>query len=179
MNTSKHLTRNTPLRCQAIILTNGELATALLLFPEKKEKSLFFTFFGVTHNRKSGKCMGAAGVCRGITHSALQMLQKEMDGLPHEESILCFMKRLWGQSAGSRKPWRKFYGIIADESGLPPIRENCCILRYPPLIVFLKKSLSGKLKESIRKIWFQWPGGLFFLEGSCYNNVEKSVIHSR
>ena len=26
---------------------------------------------------------------------------------------------------------------------------------------------------------FQWFEGLFFLEGSCYDNIEKPVTHSR
>ena len=51
---------------QTIILTNGELATALLSLPERNRKSFSFTFSEIIHNRKSGKCTDAAGVRPGI-----------------------------------------------------------------------------------------------------------------
>ena len=51
---------------QTVILTNGELAAALLSLPRETGKSYSFTFSGITHNRKSGKCTDAAGVRPGI-----------------------------------------------------------------------------------------------------------------
>ena len=80
---------------QTIILTNGELAAALLSLPERNREIIFFYFFGDYTQQEIGEMYGS---CRSTPwhhiHSALWMLQKEMDGLPHEESILCFMKRL-------------------------------------------------------------------------------------
>ena len=56
---------------QTVILTNGELAEALSSLPEKRGKSFIFTFSGVIHNRKSGKCTDAAGVRPGIKSAGL------------------------------------------------------------------------------------------------------------
>ena len=53
---------------QTIILTNGELAAALLSLPEKK-KSFTFTFSGITHSRKSGIYTGIVKVRHGITYT--------------------------------------------------------------------------------------------------------------
>ena len=52
---------------QTIILTNGELAAALLSLPEKKRKSFIYTFSRITHSRKSGIYTGIARVRHGIT----------------------------------------------------------------------------------------------------------------
>ena len=54
---------------QTVILTNGELAAALLSLPEKRGKSFSFTFSGITHSRKSGKCTDAAEVRHGIIYT--------------------------------------------------------------------------------------------------------------
>ena len=56
---------------QRVILTNGELAEALSSLPEKRGKSFTFTFSGITHNRKSGKCTDVAGVRPGIKSAGL------------------------------------------------------------------------------------------------------------
>ncbi len=50
---------------QTIILTNGNLAAALLSLPEKRGKSFTFTFPDDTHSRKSENYMEAAGVQHG------------------------------------------------------------------------------------------------------------------
>ncbi len=71
----------------SIILTNGELAAALLSLPEKKREIIFLYFFGHYTQQEIGEMYGR---CRSTAwhyiHSALQMLQKEMEGLPHGES---------------------------------------------------------------------------------------------
>ena len=38
--------------------------------------------------------------------------------------ILSLMKRLSGRPAESRKPWTRFYGITASESGLLPLKTD-------------------------------------------------------
>ena len=54
---------------QTVILTNGELAAGLLSLPEKNGKSFSFTFSGIIHSGKSGKCTDAAGVRPGIRYA--------------------------------------------------------------------------------------------------------------
>lgn len=56
---------------QTIMLTSGELAEALYVLPEKKEKLSTFIFSRNTHSRKSGNYMDAAGVRRGVTYIVL------------------------------------------------------------------------------------------------------------
>ena len=52
---------------QTVILTNGELAAALLSPAGEKPGNHFpLLFSGIIHNRKSGKCTDAAGVRPGI-----------------------------------------------------------------------------------------------------------------
>ena len=51
---------------QTVILTNGELAAALLSLPEKKGKSFTFTFSRITHSRKSRIYTDNVRVRRGI-----------------------------------------------------------------------------------------------------------------
>lgn len=71
---------------QTIILTNGELAAALLSLPEKKREIIYLYFFGHYTQQEIGKIYGS---CRSTAwhhiHSALQMLQKEMEGFSHGE----------------------------------------------------------------------------------------------
>lgn len=62
---------------QTVILTNGELAAALLSLPEKKEKSFISTFSVITRNRKLVKCMDVAGVRHGITYTVLYKCYKK------------------------------------------------------------------------------------------------------
>ena len=52
-------------------LGNGKLAAALLSLPERNRESFSFTFSGITHSRKSGKCTDAAGVRQGIKSAGL------------------------------------------------------------------------------------------------------------
>ena len=71
---------------QTIILTNGELAEALLSLPEKKREVIYLYFFGIIRSGKSGKYTGMEKVRYWHhLHSALQMLQEEMEVLLHGE----------------------------------------------------------------------------------------------
>jgi DNA-directed RNA polymerase specialized sigma24 family protein len=72
---------------QTIILTNGELAEALLSRPEKKREIIYLYFFG---NYTQQEIADLYGQCKSTAwhyiHSALQMLQEEMEVLLHGES---------------------------------------------------------------------------------------------
>ena len=72
---------------QTVILTNGELAAALLSLPEKNREIIFLYFFGHYTQQEIGEMYGR---CRSTAwhhiHSALQMLQKKLEELSHEES---------------------------------------------------------------------------------------------
>ena len=72
---------------QTVILTNGELAAALLSLPERKREIIFLYFFGDYTQQEIGELYGR---CRSTAwhhiHSALQMLHKEMEVLFREES---------------------------------------------------------------------------------------------
>lgn len=72
---------------QTIIINNGELATALLSLPEKKREIIYFYFFGRCSQREIGKMYGH---CQSTVwhhiHSALRMLQKEMEVCPYGKS---------------------------------------------------------------------------------------------
>ena len=72
---------------QTVILTNGELAAALLSLPEKNREIIFLYFFGHYTQQEIGEMYGR---CRSTAwhhiHSALQMLHKEMEVLFREES---------------------------------------------------------------------------------------------
>ena len=72
---------------QTIILTNGNLAAALLSLPEKKREIIYLYFFGRYTQQEIGEIYGS---CRSTAwhhiHSALQMLQKEMEVLSHGET---------------------------------------------------------------------------------------------
>ena len=72
---------------QTVILTNGELAAALLSLPERKREIIFLYFFGDYTQQEIGELYGR---CRSTAwhhiHSALQMLHEEMEVLFREES---------------------------------------------------------------------------------------------
>ena len=72
---------------QTVILTNRELAAALLSLPERKREIIFLYFFGDYTQQEIGEMYGR---CRSTAwhhiHSALQMLHKEMEVLFREES---------------------------------------------------------------------------------------------
>ena len=72
---------------QTIILTNGELAAALLSLPEKKREIIYLYFFG---NYTQQEIADLYGQCKSTAwhyiHSALQMLQEEMEVLLRGES---------------------------------------------------------------------------------------------
>ena len=72
---------------QTVILTNGELAAALLSLPERKREIIFLYFFGDYTQQEIGEMYGR---CRSTAwhhiHSALQMLHEEMEVLFREES---------------------------------------------------------------------------------------------
>ncbi len=72
---------------QTVILTNGELAAALLSLPERKREIIFLYFFGDYTQQEIGEMYGR---CRSTAwhhiHSALQMLYEEMEVLFREES---------------------------------------------------------------------------------------------
>ncbi|MEY8268253.1 sigma-70 family RNA polymerase sigma factor [Lachnospiraceae bacterium 64-25] len=70
-----------------VILTNGELATALLSLPERNREIIFLYFFGDYTQREIGEMYGR---CRSTTgyqiRRTLQLLHKEMEVLSHGES---------------------------------------------------------------------------------------------
>lgn len=71
---------------QRIILTNGELADALLSLPEKKREVIYLYFFGNYTQREIGEIYGnGKSTVWHHLHSALQMLQEEMEVLLHGE----------------------------------------------------------------------------------------------
>lgn len=71
---------------QTIILTNGELADALLSLPEKKREVIYLYFFGNYTQREIGEIYGnGKSTIWHHLHSALQMLQEEMEVLLHGE----------------------------------------------------------------------------------------------
>ena len=71
---------------QRVILTNGNLAAALSSLPEKKREIIYLYFFG---NYTQQEIADLYGHCKSTAwhyiHSALQMLQKEMEGFSHGE----------------------------------------------------------------------------------------------
>ena len=74
---------------QTVILTNGELAAALLSLPEKNREIIFLYFFGDYTQQEIGEMYGR---CRSTTgyqiRRTLQLLHKEMEVLSHGESEL-------------------------------------------------------------------------------------------
>ena len=72
---------------QTVILTNGKLAAALLVLPEKNREIIFLYFFRHYTQREIGEMYGR---CRSTTgyqiHRTLQLLHKEMEVLSHGES---------------------------------------------------------------------------------------------
>ncbi len=72
---------------QTVILTNGELAAALLSLPERNREIIFLYFFGDYTQQKIGEMYGR---CRSTTgyliRRTLQLLHKEMEVLSHGES---------------------------------------------------------------------------------------------
>ncbi len=56
---------------QTVILTNGELAAPCYLCRRRTGESFSFTFSGIIHSGKAGKCMDAAGVRPGIKSAGL------------------------------------------------------------------------------------------------------------
>ena len=72
---------------QTVILTNGELAAALLSLPERNREIIFLYFFRHYTQREIGEMYGR---CRSTTgyqiHRTLQLLHKEMEVLSHGES---------------------------------------------------------------------------------------------
>ena len=72
---------------QTVILTNGELAAALLSLPEKNREIIFLYFFGDYTQQEIGKMYGR---CRSTTgyqiRRTLKLLQRKMEVLSHGES---------------------------------------------------------------------------------------------
>ena len=70
-----------------VIFTNGELATVLQSLPEKKREIIFLYFFGHYTQQEIGELYGR---CRSTIwyhmHSALQILQKEMEVFSNGET---------------------------------------------------------------------------------------------
>ena len=72
---------------QTIILTNGELAAALLSLPKKKREIIYLYFFGNYTQQEIGDLYGhCKSTAWHYIHSALQMLQEEMEVLLRGES---------------------------------------------------------------------------------------------
>ena len=69
---------------QTVILTNGELAAALLSLPEKNQEIIFLYFFGhYTQREMYGRCRSTTGY---QIRRTLQLLHNEMEVLSHGES---------------------------------------------------------------------------------------------
>ena len=72
---------------QTVILTNGELAAALLSLPEKNREIIFLYFFGHYTQQEIGEMYGR---CRSTTgyqiRRTLKLLQRKMEVLSHGES---------------------------------------------------------------------------------------------
>ena len=72
---------------QTVILTNGELAAALLSLPERNREIIFLYFFGDYTQQEIGKMYGR---CRSTTgyqiRRTLKLLQRKMEVLSHGES---------------------------------------------------------------------------------------------
>ena len=72
---------------QTVILTNGELAAALLSLPEKNREIIFLYFFGDYTQREIGEMYGRCRSTAGYQiRRTLQFLHKEMEVLSHGES---------------------------------------------------------------------------------------------
>ena len=73
MNILKHPMKNTLLQYAVRQLSSpmGSLPPPCYLCRRRTGKSFSFTFSGITHNRKSGKCTDAAGVRPGIKSAGL------------------------------------------------------------------------------------------------------------
>lgn len=71
---------------QTVILTNGELAAALLYLPERNREIIFLYFFGDYTQQEIGEMYGR---CRSTTgyqiHRTLRLLQRKMEVLSHGE----------------------------------------------------------------------------------------------
>lgn len=71
---------------QTVILTNGELAAALLSLPERNREIIFLYFFGDYTQQEIGEMYGR---CRSTTgyqiHRTLRLLQRKMEVLSHGE----------------------------------------------------------------------------------------------
>ncbi len=71
---------------QTVILTNGDLAAALLSLPEREKEIIYLYFFGNYTQQEIGKIYRRArSTMSRHLHSALQMLQEEMGGFSHGE----------------------------------------------------------------------------------------------
>lgn len=111
---------------QTIILTNGELAEALLSLPEKKREVIYLYFFrelyaaGNRGNIREWKKCGMAPPTQCLADVA------GGNGGAFAWGILTLypMKRLSGRPAATRKPWTRFYGIMESKSGLPPLKTG-------------------------------------------------------
>ncbi len=72
---------------QTVILTNGELAAALLSLPERNREIIFLYFFGNYTQQEIGKMYGR---CRSTTgyliRRTLKLLQRKMEVFSHGES---------------------------------------------------------------------------------------------
>jgi RNA polymerase sigma factor (sigma-70 family) len=72
---------------QTIILTNGELAAALLSLPERNWEIIFLYFFGDYTQQEIGEMYGR---CRSTTgyliRRTLRLLQRKMEVLSHGKS---------------------------------------------------------------------------------------------
>ena len=105
---------------QTIILTNGELAAALLSLPKKKEGNHLPLLFRELHTT------GNRGFIRALQEYSVALYSQRITDVAERNGgiftwgilTLCRMKRLSGQPVASRKPWTRFYGITANESAL-------------------------------------------------------------
>ncbi len=72
---------------QTVILTNGELAAALLSLPERNREIIFLYFFGDYTQQEIGKMYGRCRSTTGyIIRRTLKLLQRKMEVLSHGES---------------------------------------------------------------------------------------------
>ena len=72
---------------QTVTLINSDLAAALLSLPEKEQELIFLYFFGSYTQQEIGRMYRRSRTTMSrYLHSALQMLQEEMEVLSHGES---------------------------------------------------------------------------------------------
>ncbi len=88
---------------QTVILTNGELAAALLSLPEKNREIIFLYFFGHYTQQEIG---GMYGRCRSTTHGRHSRQESRGQGEPTPEEWLRYaVERIEAEGRGDLLRW--------------------------------------------------------------------------